>query len=477
MRLVLGMNVAGRCSARSIPLSSSSSGLQAGYCAPSLSDSSGFCCTQSDLTAWENQFGYYPSGIALRGSTCRRAWRKVNCAIACDASSLGWWDASISRAHLCTNVCQDLWQCYTPGFTTTQGVIFDSMTSFCNYHSGPKRPDLNACLGYYAGEETSSTANFLTIGVGFLLGPPSPPRPPSPPSPPPLGEDKSSGAAGAGVGVACGILLLCCLCCYRSWLKRRLRQEERFLQALGVGGTAMYPAPTVRQVEQPGMSLYEQQRLRQQQFQVQNEVAAIEERQRELKEKQRQLRQQQQQQQQQYTGGAPDASYVRRDRVAEMRAQVAAELAAEQAAAARAHGPVPVAIAVPVAAHVAARTPEERRRARLHAQLDAQLEAQAKADRSVPNMAAQLGARMAPDTRGAVLGGTSRVRTSYAMDDDSDEEGPTQRDGPRVAPSTAPNHAAWNATSGWSSGPRGPNGQSEHEPPQILDPDCMLIAC
>ena len=177
VRLVLGMNVAGRCSARSIPLSSPSSGLQAGYCAPSLSDSSGFCCTQSDLTAWENQFGYYPSGIALRGSTCRRAWRKVNCAIACDASSSGWWDASISRAHLCTNVCQDLWQCYTPGFTTTHGVLFDSMTSFCNYHSGPKRPDLNACLGYYAGEETSSTANFLTIGVGFLLGPPSPPRP------------------------------------------------------------------------------------------------------------------------------------------------------------------------------------------------------------------------------------------------------------------------------------------------------------
>ena len=173
VRLVLGMNVAGRCSARSIPLSPPLSGLQAGYCAPSLSDSSRFCCTQRDLTAWENQFGYYPSGAS---TTCRRAWRKVNCAVACDASSSGWWDASISRAHLCPDVCQDLWQCDSPGFTP-QGI--DSMTSFCNYHSGPNRQDPNACLGYYPGEETSSTANFLTIGVGFLLGPPSPPRPPS----------------------------------------------------------------------------------------------------------------------------------------------------------------------------------------------------------------------------------------------------------------------------------------------------------
>ena len=365
-------------------------GYNAGFCGAALNTNDGFCCTQTQLTGTADAIS---SSMGSVTSSCLRVYRRVQCAVACAPEAAGWWDPTISRAHLCGDLCGDLWtHCYAQA--GSWNGITDAVT-FCNYHSGPNRPDSSACLGYIPGDDAGIGSG---IGSGSLLAPKPPPSPPSPPSPPPSppkpppppplpsppppdGDTGSTasgdgggsgGGSGVGAGLGVGAALLCACCIYRSWKRGQQRAQ----------------APPWKE--------------QQKQHELEQQVAEIEQRQRQL--------QQQQQQQQQGQQGQPaqqGPAAKRASRLAEMRAAIASDIAAEDAA-----------------RDSRKKRKEDQRRARLHEELDAQLDAGLASSPDGPSismMAAEMGAAM-PARKPAAKEPFRSFAQRSALGDDSDSD-------------------------------------------------------
>ena len=193
-------------------------------CASSLDDSGGVCCTSSKLD------DIHSSVLTTQSSStpsCYTAFARVQCGVACDQTFAQWWDASRQRAHLCSELCQDLWTyCYsTSGWTPPGGTAADKITdeaSFCDYHSGPNRADTSACLGYLEGTRPAGTSFIGAAGLLAPKPPPSPPRPPMPPYAPPRPGGGEDAATGGRIGVSIMLLFLFGLSVwyYRRWKRR-----------------------------------------------------------------------------------------------------------------------------------------------------------------------------------------------------------------------------------------------------------------
>jgi len=214
------------------------SDLNARVCAPYLdAPANGLCCAQADLDSIDASADDWQVNLH---ASCYSIYVRFRCAASCSRHLPQWWDATISRAHLCPDFCSDLWSyCYASGAATATLPHMQSEMAFCQFNTGTERANASACLGHLGSEPVGSPPSVgAVVDDTGLLAPAPPPRPPRPPPPPPQAAAQSpspnnndgggGGPSGALVGgvVVGGCLLILGMYLYKSYQRGAMNHQS-----------------------------------------------------------------------------------------------------------------------------------------------------------------------------------------------------------------------------------------------------------